>query len=118
MNSKMKNNPEITEMLNAFTLSTVHITKEDGTLLLDKNCPYVKAIHPQGWCTLVRIPEELQGRIHAPTSQTFNGLKTAGFSNDFISVIKWAVKNHAGTIKEICFDKDGPIIKSLPKFNW
>jgi len=110
-------------MLNSFTLSTAHITKVDGKLLLDKNCPYVKTIHPEGWCTLVKIPEELQRLIQARL--IFNDLKkgteclkNAGFSEEFIFVIKWAVITHAETIKEICFDKDGQIIKSLPKLNW
>ena len=85
-------------------LSTAHISRLDNEAILSDDslsCMSTDYAH------IVMVDKDSRSQIKT--------LKSYGFSNAFLNIIRFARKNGCQYIK---FDCDGPVMDQLTKFDW
>ena len=109
------------ELTNVIVLSTAHITLVDGermtrlhrsgdwfdTEAAEETGPFRGAFTEGGWfCTYSQCDDsdDTSGRVYE-----------GGWTTELVNVLKWARENG---LDYVLFDRDGPEIEELPKFEW
>lgn len=102
-------------VLRYLDISTAHITKKDGNLLLN----WESVIENHNEFTLVVDPVRFGHHVFTSNDARedwfIEDLKTIGFSDNFISILQ-AADNIDCTY--IYFNPDGAVLSSLETFDW